>query len=186
MKVKKWLVDAHSATHKTGSLPCDNDAWEWDGVYFELLSPVWPVEQKVKENDRSCVLRVLVNEQALLITGDLEAQGEKQLVQDYGQHLFSQVLVLGHHGSKTSSTPEFMRMVEPKWAIASSGYLNHYRHPSPDTIEHLAIAGVSLWRTDSMGAVQINMGQGLTVQSSVSYPKHWQRKPFDAPTKKLP
>lgn len=184
--VKKWLVDAHSAQSKTGALPCDADAWVWDGVYFELLTPVWSKDEKVKENDRSCVLRVVVNEQALLITGDLEAQGEKRLLANYGEYLFSQILVLGHHGSNTSTTPEFLRMVEPQWAIASSGYLNHYKHPSLDTISHLEEAGVSLWRTDSMGAVQIQIGQTLRVQSPLLYQKHWQRKPFAMPMKKLP
>ena len=84
---------------------CQEDKWQWDGVDFELLRPS---ENMGKEdNDQSCVLRVVANGKALLITGDLGVKGEAGLIEKYGNALYSQVLILGHHGSSTASSGSF-------------------------------------------------------------------------------
>ena len=95
---------------------------------FELLRPS---ENAGKEdNDQSCVLRVVANGKALLITGDLGVKGEAGLIEKYGNALYSQVLVLGHHGSSTASSGSFLHTVSPQYAVASSGYANAYKHPT--------------------------------------------------------
>lgn len=154
----------------------DGTAWTADGVHFEFLTP--PLSDKAGDNETSCVLRVVAGGQAVLITGDLGRQGEAQLLAKYGDGLYSQVLVLGHHGSKTSSSSAFVHTVAPDWGIASSGFANAFQHPHPDIQTRLRAHGVKLLRTDRQGALRLRFDDaGITVKPPL--PKYWwQRKPF--------
>ena len=152
--------------------------WTADGVYFEWLT--LPHSADTPDNDASCVLRVIAGSHALLITGDLSARGEAQLIAQYGDALQSDVLVLGHHGSKSSSSGAFINRVAPRWAIASSGFANAYRHPHPDVINRLAAHGVTLLRTDTQGAWVITLaGDEISVAQMAQGKYWWQKKPFD-------
>ena len=152
--------------------------WTADGVYFEWLT--LPHSADTPDNDASCVLRVIAGSHALLITGDLSARGEAQLIAQYGDALQSDVLVLGHHGSKSSSSGAFINRVAPRWAIASSGFANAYRHPHPDVINRLAAHGVTLLRTDTQGAwVFTFAGDEIDAQPMAQGKYWWQKKPFN-------
>ena len=152
--------------------------WTADGVYFEWLT--LPHSADTPDNDASCVLRVITGSHALLITGDLSARGEAQLIAQYGNALQSDVLVLGHHGSKSSSSGAFINHVAPRWAIASSGFANAYRHPHPDVINRLAAHGVTLLRTDTQGAWVITLAGDEASVAQLARGKYWwQKKPFD-------
>lgn len=152
--------------------------WTADGVYFEWLT--LPHSADTPDNDASCVLRVIAGSYALLITGDLSARGEAQLIAQYGDALQSDVLVLGHHGSKSSSSGAFINRVAPRWAIASSGFANAYRHPHPDVINRLAAHGVTLLRTDTQGAwVFTFAGDEASVRQMAQGKYWWQKKPFN-------
>jgi competence protein ComEC len=163
--------------YSQAQLCADDIRWQWDGVHFEFLRPTGTFKA---DNDQSCVLRVVANGQALLLTGDLGFAGEQALVAQYGDDLYSQVLVLGHHGSASSSAAAFLDAVSPRWAIASSGFANHYRHPSAATQARLKTRNIELLRTDYRGAWRIEMGsqQEPRVAPLVFRQAYWYRKPF--------
>lgn len=150
--------------------------WIWDGVHFEFL----PIEiQQQDDNEQSCVLRVVAGKHALLVTGDLGIKGEQALVRRYGEHLYSQVLILGHHGSNSSSSGTFLHNVSPQYAIASSGYANAYKHPTQAVQNRVRAHRIQLLRTDLHGAWQIELNQhAMPSAQQMVQAKYWQRKPF--------
>lgn len=137
--------------------PCrQGQHWQWDGVRFEVL---WPrANSRGEDNAHSCVLRVLAGGQALLLTGDAPQAVEQQLLTVYGHSLYSQFLLLGHHGSKSSSSGEFLATVAPQRAIISAGFANRYRHPHPLVLHRLQTLGIAEWRTDRDGAIRFELG----------------------------
>ncbi|MDF7676039.1 DNA internalization-related competence protein ComEC/Rec2 [Neisseriaceae bacterium ESL0693] len=154
--------------------------WQWDGVWFEFLNQ--PVKAKARKNDHSCVLRVVAADKAVMIMGDLSKTGERSLIQAYGRDLYSQILILGHHGSHTSSSEEFLQQVSPQFAVASAGFANPYRHPHADVVDLLAQNHVHLLRTDSMGAVQTLLSEAPIHWHTLRQHKpYWQRKPWQRP-----
>lgn len=129
--------------------------WEWDGVVFEMLHPAGDFS---KRNDRSCVLMVSAGADKLLIAADVEAPAERALVERLGEKLRAQTLIVPHHGSRTSSTPEFLAAVSPQRAIFTVGYRNRYRHPNREVYQRYRDAGVDIYRSDRDGAVRFTLG----------------------------
>jgi len=129
--------------------------WTWDGVRFEVLQPE-PDDYaipRLKPNDLSCVVRIESDHGSALLTGDLEARGELELVRRDADALRSDVLVVPHHGSRTSSTPAFIAAVAPRIAVFTPGYRNRFGHPRPDIVARYTSAGISTYRTDYDGAL---------------------------------
>lgn len=150
--------------------------WQWDGVWFEFLN--LPADVKSGKNEHSCVLRVVSSDKAILITGDLGKKGERALVTAYGDNLFSQILILGHHGSRNSSDINFIRTVAPQYAIVSAGFANPYGHPHVEVQQLLAQEGITLLRTDRMGGLQTRLSASpLHWNPLHNYRPYWQRKP---------
>ncbi|MBI1907579.1 MAG: DNA internalization-related competence protein ComEC/Rec2 [Rhodocyclales bacterium] len=138
--------------------PCvAGTAWAWDGVRFEMLHPA-STEGTVKDNDRSCVLRIAGDGGSVLLAGDIEAAGERELLAREGAGVASDVVLVPHHGSRTSSSPAFVRAVGAAHAVYTVGYLNPFHHPHPQVWARWAEAGVRQWRTDARGAVLIEVG----------------------------
>jgi competence protein ComEC len=107
-------------------------AWLWDEVRFTLLAP----QQKfVSENDNSCVLKIESKQGAVLLTSDIEASAENWLLETYGKNLKANVLIATHHGSKTSSTFEFIKAVQPDYVLISAGNRNQFGHPHPIVLQ---------------------------------------------------
>ncbi|HEZ5811340.1 TPA: DNA internalization-related competence protein ComEC/Rec2 [Neisseria meningitidis] len=157
---------------------CAEQRWQWDGVDFEFLMP--SERKNIDDNGKSCVLRVVADGAALLVTGDLDTKGEESLVGKYGGNLYSQVLVLGHHGSNTSSSGVFLNAVSPEYAVASSGYANAYKHPTEAVQNRVRAHGIKLLRTDLSGALQFGLGRGgVKAQRLRGYKFYWQKKPFE-------
>lgn len=131
--------------------------WEWEGWSFAILYP--DEEERAaaqSDNNRSCVLRIRRGHNAILLPGDLERPGELALVQRLPPgELAANVLVLGHHGSRTSSSPAFLAAVQPQWALISAGYRNAFRHPSRQVIERLDSTGIPWRNTASSGALTL-------------------------------
>jgi competence protein ComEC len=107
--------------------------WSWDGVDFVLLHPVAAAcaNPKLKANDLSCVVRVSNASGSALLTGDIEARSEADLIDRDPASLSSQLLVVPHHGIRSSSTPEFIAAVAPQVAVFTPGYRNRFGHPPP-------------------------------------------------------
>jgi competence protein ComEC len=135
-------------------------AWEWDGVHFETLRPPpGDYDRKAKANAMSCVLRVSRRgadgrERSLLLTGDIEREQEAALVRELGGALRSDVLIVPHHGSRTSSSAVFLDAVAPRLAVFQAGYRNRFGHPAADVIERYRERRILARTTPSCGAWQ--------------------------------
>ncbi|MDR2219494.1 MAG: DNA internalization-related competence protein ComEC/Rec2 [Methylobacillus sp.] len=129
--------------------------WTWDGVHFEVLHPAPESYDlvKLKDNDRSCVLKVSSAYGSVLLTGDIEQRTENELIARDGGALKSDVLLAPHHGSKTSSTAAFVENTHPSATVFTVGYRNRFRHPRPEVEERYSRAGSLLYRSDRDGAV---------------------------------
>jgi competence protein ComEC len=132
-------------------------SWQWDGVRFDVLHPQAADYERAgaKPNTMSCVLAVTdARGQRLLLTGDLEAEQEERLVREHGPSLRSAVLLVPHHGSKTSSSAAFLGAVAPRVALVQAGYRNRFGHPASAVVERYADAGIALVSTVECGAWQ--------------------------------
>ena len=125
-----------------------------DGVELEFLAPdsAWTVALD-DPNAASTVVRARYGAVRILLTGDAEAQEEGWLLAANPDAVRAEVLKVGHHGSRTSSTEGFVDAVAPRLALVSVGSANTYGHPSPDVMRRLAAAGATVLRTDQLGTV---------------------------------
>jgi competence protein ComEC len=133
---------------------CDaGQAWVWDGVHFEVLHPL-PVDHEStgKANALSCVLRVQGAGGSALLTGDIEAAQEAALVQRDGERLRSDMLLVPHHGSRTSSTPPFVDAVRPTVAVVQAAYRSRFGHPAPAVQARYLERAIPFVRSDTCGA----------------------------------
>ncbi len=137
--------------------PCHRgQSWEWDGVRFEFLHP--PADWHAKgDNDSSCVLRVTTPGASVLLTGDIEWAAEQSLLTEAATQLAAQILVVPHHGSRSTSHAEFVAAVGAREAVFSSGYLNRFQHPHPDVLIRYQQAAANTWRTDESGALRYRL-----------------------------
>ena len=127
--------------------------WDWDGVAFEVLHPLADdYQQTRKSNAMSCVLRVSNGQRHALLTGDIEAAQEARLVAS-GVPLRSDVLLVPHHGSKTSSSEAFLAQVAPRFALAQVGYRNRFGHPAPSVLARYQALGIAVLDSPSCGAM---------------------------------
>ncbi|MBE2260619.1 MAG: DNA internalization-related competence protein ComEC/Rec2 [Rhodobacteraceae bacterium] len=150
-------------------------AWEWDGVRFSMLHPQADDYQRkvVRNNNMSCVLRVENAFGSVLLTSDIEARDEQALLARTPEMLPSDVLLVPHHGSATSSTADFIAAVGARDVIFPVGYRNRFHHPRPDIVERYA--GRRLWRTDADGAIRISLGKGVVLSSyRAERRRYWQ------------
>lgn len=140
----------------------DGQSWRRDGVEFRVLHPIAGMEMSA--NDRSCVVQVRARNTTLLLSGDIERAAEQSLLQRHGAGLKSDVLVVPHHGSRTSSTGDFIRAVSPEIAVFPVGYRNRFGLPNRDVVARYREHGVRLLSTVDSGAIRIDTtGAGITV-----------------------
>lgn len=128
--------------------------WDWDGVHFRFLPINAPFKDK---NNNSCILQIRTAKQRILFTGDIEKQAEDYLVKTLGHELQSDVLIIPHHGSKTSSSYRFLLEVAPQYAIASLGFDNRFRFPHAKTLNTLQALNIPFYRTDECGMVELHL-----------------------------
>jgi len=119
-------------------------------IYAELLAPNSSGYEDI--NDYSAVLRLVYGKNSFLFTGDAETQSESEMLH-LGSQLKVDVLKVGHHGSKTSSTAAFLKLVAPKYAIISVGKGNSYGHPTQEALGRLGSVGATIYRTDESGTI---------------------------------
>ncbi|HEM7803928.1 DNA internalization-related competence protein ComEC/Rec2 [Burkholderia cenocepacia] len=138
-------------------LPCAaGQRWTWDGVGFTML---WPPGGRSagSSNGQSCVLRIDAGGTSALLTGDIEAGAERRLVADARDALAAQILVVPHHGSRTSSMEPFLDSVGPRVAVFPVGYRNRFGHPHRTVLARYEARGIPLPRTDRDGAVRFDV-----------------------------
>ena len=119
-------------------------------IYAELLAPNSSGYEDI--NDYSAVLRLVYGKNSFLLTGDAETQSESEMLR-LGSQLKVDVLKVGHHGSSSSSTAAFLKLVAPKYAIISVGKGNSYGHPTSSALERLGSVGATIYRTDESGTI---------------------------------
>ncbi|MCG8380931.1 MAG: DNA internalization-related competence protein ComEC/Rec2 [Gammaproteobacteria bacterium] len=133
-------------------------SWKWDGVHFEFLHP--PADhQYERRNNRSCVLKIDSNAGSILLTGDIERQAEKVLLNYVGselgalEKLRSDLLVAPHHGSLTSSTQPFVEAVNAQYVLFPSGHLNRFDFPNEEIVARYQSSGAKIMKTGADGAI---------------------------------
>lgn len=134
------------------------DSLVLDDVVFQILAPdsAWTAAQN-DANETSVMLRVQFGDVAMILTGDAEASEEAWVIAHTpANRLRADVLKLGHHGSRTSSTAEFVDVVQPSIGLVSVGQGNRYGHPSPDVLGDFAHRGIPLLRTDREGTIVVS------------------------------
>jgi competence protein ComEC len=129
--------------------------WTIGGVEVVALAP--GDEPTADPNDASIALRLRYGPATVLFTGDLEALGEARLMAAAGGDLRSTILKVPHHGSRTSSTREFLAAVAPCLAVVSCGYENRFGMPHADVVAAYRDRGTRLLRTDRDGAVTVTV-----------------------------
>ncbi|MGF6994708.1 DNA internalization-related competence protein ComEC/Rec2 [Paraburkholderia sp. GAS32] len=164
---------SNARQHGTDTLPCAaGQRWQWDGVEFAMLWPdAGPLQGK--PNAHCCVLRVSTVPAAesasagnvkptplrmtALLTADIEAPVERILLARDRDALRAQVLVVPHHGSKTSSTEPFLDSIDPLVALFQVGYRNRFHHPNAGVFERYKARHIELGRSDADGAVRVDV-----------------------------
>ena len=177
-----WVADAPDTTFAL-TIPglqrrvcAAGNGWDWDGVRFEFLYPITEHSDKaLASNHQSCVLRVSAGGRSMLLTSDIEAPDESQMVARDLAH--SDVLLVPHHGSGTSSTAVFLDAVAPTVAIVPVGYRNRYRHPKPEVMAAYEARKIKVLRTDSGGMIRVDL-PGLDVWSyREQRRRYWMNRP---------
>lgn len=163
------LVYGTESEHK----PCvRGELWQWDGVTFEVLSP-YNLTPYLK-NDSSCVLRVQTQHGSFLLTGDIETAVEFRLVSHHEAELKSEVMLMPHHGSNTSSSDAFIQAVDAEWVINASGQYNPFGHPSEAVISRYT---APIYDTQQAGQITLKFADSFEILTwRQSHPKLWRTK----------
>ena len=179
-----WLLHALPADHPLlaqalATRPCfDGQGWTWDGVRFDVLQPPFTrhASPSAKSNDMSCVLRVEAGGQVLLISADIEARSEGELLARHRAELRADVLIVPHHGSLTSSSTGFLAAVDAPLALIAVGYRNRFGHPKQEILDRYASRNTLMYRSDRDGALSFELGQAPLQVSALRQAagRYWQ------------
>lgn len=129
--------------------------WQWDGVTFEILYP--PIKYPYLGNNSSCVLKMSNQSQSILLVGDIEKAAENYLVHAKRKDLLSTVLVVPHHGSKTSSSIDFLNHVKPMYALFPTGFHNRFKFPHKIVLNRYRRLGSKIYNTATDGTITLKL-----------------------------
>ncbi|MFT9076453.1 ComEC/Rec2 family competence protein, partial [Ethanoligenens sp.] len=139
-----------------------NDRYTLGGASFTIKGPV---KEYSDTNDMSIVLKLQFKNRSFLFTGDAPIASETDMLAT-GEDLSADVLKVGHHGSKTATSPSFLQAVSPRYGIISVGKDNKYGLPNLPVLDRLRAAGVQLYRTDEQGTIVMQTdGENMTVKT---------------------
>lgn len=155
--------------------------WTWDGVLFEPIGLDTPTNAPHKlraKNNQSCVLKISNSRHSVLLTGDIEAISEMQLLIQHGaEKLHSKVLLVPHHGSKTSSTLPFLQAVRPEIALIQAGWENQFGHPHRQVTERYEARNIQVFNTAQNGAMKWAFGHNnpnpQPIHASEARQRYW-------------
>ncbi|QLI80389.1 DNA internalization-related competence protein ComEC/Rec2 [Chitinibacter fontanus] len=169
------IVQAN-ATIKSVSECHAGQNWRWDDVQFNVL---WPPADLVtrQDNAKGCVIRVANTQHSILITADIGKAEESALL---SQAILpaTDVLIVPHHGSKSSSSPEFIAATQPKYAVFSAGFMNRFGHPKLEIIERYQVNHAQPLITSQLGAVHFEFGDQLQMKAERQiHPHYWYTMP---------
>ena len=146
------------------------DSFELGGVQNYVLAPA---KDYKNNNENSLVIRSSFGETVVMLTGDAEHKSEEDILGEWNKAtLKSDILKVGHHGSNSSTTEEFLDAVSPKYAIISCGSGNSYKHPHRETMDLLAEKGITVYRTDLDGSIIFKTdGKTITLVDTIKEEK---------------
>ena len=133
----------------------NNEVWRWDGVTFRFLNPTQITQNS--GNNASCVLLVENTAGRILLTADIEKEAEAWLLNNMPEQLAADIVQVPHHGSKSSSTYNFVKAVSPGYALVAAGYRNRYHFPRPEVVQRWQAAGAELLNTANQGAIRYRL-----------------------------
>ncbi len=153
--------------------------WDWDGVRFDVLHPQAADYDAVqKPNALSCVLRISNGAHTALLVADIEQPQEARLVAGAAP-LRADVLLVPHHGSKTSSSPAFLDAVQPRLALVQAGYRNRFGHPAPPVLARYQERGIQVVDSSHCGAATWSSAAPLELRCErQTHPHYWQHQPL--------
>ncbi|WP_052383864.1 DNA internalization-related competence protein ComEC/Rec2 [Litchfieldella xinjiangensis] len=161
--VTSWMAPARESL-EISTEPCRaGERWTWDGVTFQFLWPPTQEDALWKGNDASCVLMVQTQGHRVLITGDVGRDVERRFVREVGGVV--DLLVAGHHGSRSSSGPQLVQMLSPRHVVFSAGRDNAFGHPHPSVVRRFRRQASCLWSTALDGAVTFEFSAQRGVQA---------------------
>ena len=149
-------------------------SWEWDGIHYQFLHPDENMHG-LSKNNGSCVLLVRHMQGSVLITGDIERPIERFLVENKPDLLDTDVLVVPHHGSNSSSTTAFIKNTSPEYAVFATGYRNPYGFPSEKVLARYERFGSTLLNTASQGMIVFTFSNEKGLKVHKSYREKRQR-----------
>jgi len=183
------IEDGHELQTLRKSQRCAaGQRWQWDAVDFQVLHPAAAdYEATVKSNALSCVLRISNGERAALLVGDIEQAQEARLVGQaealarkgvrWPALLKADVLLVPHHGSKTSSSQAFLDAVHPSVAIVQAGYRNRFGHPAAPVLERYRQLEIPVIASPRCGAAQWRSTEpGSVVCQREAAPRYWHHR----------
>ena len=193
MQPQARLSSSMEAVHelqqlRPGTRCATGQRWQWDGVNFEILHPdLAAYDTPAKPNTMSCVLRIstqikvspgVENSVSALLVGDIEVRQEQSLLR--AGSIQSDLLLMPHHGSKTSSSGSFLDAVQPRVALAQAGYRNRFNHPAPEVLGRYRERGIPVLQSAHCGAATWRSAQPTewTCQREVSL-RYWHHRVRD-------
>jgi competence protein ComEC len=167
------LLDEAASLHVQLRTYHAGDKLKFGSTQISVLAPFRDYQPGVEPaNNDSLVLHVAYGATSVLLEGDAESPIEQSMLAEPG--LQSTLLKIGHHGSVTSTRPEFLARVAPQWAVISCGLHNRYGHPRQEVLEELQAAHIRTFRTDINGAICFRLDGKSTAQESNC---GWQQTP---------
>ncbi|HET6724431.1 MAG TPA: DNA internalization-related competence protein ComEC/Rec2 [Gammaproteobacteria bacterium] len=146
--------------------PCvAGEHWRWDGVDFRILNPPG-ADGDESDNNRSCVLKITATGGSALLTGDIEKEAERRLVANNRALLRSDILIAPHHGSASSSSPAFVKAVDPRFVLFPVGYRNQWHFPRASVAARYRAMGANLLNTAACGAIRLRVAKKVKLMSA--------------------
>jgi competence protein ComEC len=154
------IEEAHELQQQRTAMRCQaGQRWTWDGVEFSVLHPeAADYAATRKSNALSCVLRISAGGRTALLAGDIEAAQERQLIARQAP-LRADLLLVPHHGSRTSSSSDFLAAVQPRWALVQAGYRNRFGHPAGEVLARYTAQGTKVVHSPGCGAMHWHSAQ---------------------------
>jgi competence protein ComEC len=167
------LAKAATRQHVTIGTVSQGESFELDGVRIDVLWPLPPAagEHVTSGNNDSVVLRLVYGSVSFVLTGDAERPAEDQLAAS-GIDLKADLIKAGHHGSKTSSSNEFLDKVQPRYAVISVGIRSRFGHPNKEVLDRFQSRGVQLLWTGRDGMVTAKTDGSQLAVSTYGTPYH--------------
>jgi competence protein ComEC len=164
-RIRELIVDSPDY-YKQGVRCHEHPDWRWDGVLFHFFALPTRIASK---NNTSCVLRISNKAGSVLLTGDIEKPAEQYLAKTYQSQLASNILVVPHHGSKTSSSSDFINQVAPRYALMSYGFDNRYHFPHPEVMQRYHQKQIPVYNTVDCGMISVIFNSNVKLKCYIDH-----------------